>query len=144
MFKAFGHKRASVLNGGLPAWESYGLHIEEFAPGEAGAVEYPVPTLDQNVLRGGCYCLLYCNKDGDMLSNTDYSQMVGNAGSESIEREFVVDARSTERCVLHIHYRSSVSDIHKHVDSSAMYQSLVPVYHPVICHIRTPYHSTHS
>ena len=51
MFKAFGHKRASVLNGGLPAWESYGLHIEEFAPGEAGAVEYPIPTLDQNVDR---------------------------------------------------------------------------------------------
>lgn len=53
MFRAFGHTNSSVLDGGLPAWEST-LNVEEssHSPSTPKPVQYPPPSLDGNVIRG--------------------------------------------------------------------------------------------
>jgi len=53
MFRAFGHTNSSVLDGGLPAWEST-LNVEESsnAPPAPKAVKYPLPSFDGRVIRG--------------------------------------------------------------------------------------------
>ena len=53
MFRAFGHKNSSVLDGGLPAWEST-LNVEESShtPTTPKPVKYSPPSLDGNVIRG--------------------------------------------------------------------------------------------
>ena len=52
MFRAFGHTISSVLDGGLPAWEST-LNVEESsnAPSTPKPVKYSPPALDGNVIR---------------------------------------------------------------------------------------------
>ncbi|PWN52182.1 Rhodanese-like protein [Violaceomyces palustris] len=50
-FKAFGHSKVSVLNGGLPAWKSAGLPLEKGEPKEVKRVDYPVPTLTDGIIR---------------------------------------------------------------------------------------------
>lgn len=53
MFRAFGHANSSVLDGGLPGWEST-LNVEESssAPFTPKPVEYSPPPLDGDVIRG--------------------------------------------------------------------------------------------
>ncbi|KAF9570154.1 hypothetical protein EC968_002133 [Mortierella alpina] len=50
MFKAFGHKKVSVLDGGFKAWTAAGCPIEK---GEANikAKNYELPKLDHNLIR---------------------------------------------------------------------------------------------
>ncbi|EPQ31998.1 uncharacterized protein PFL1_00196 [Pseudozyma flocculosa PF-1] len=51
-FKAFGHPKVSVLNGGLPAWIDAGFAVEEGpAKEQTTPVEYPVPTLTEGMVR---------------------------------------------------------------------------------------------
>ncbi|KAF9121253.1 hypothetical protein BGW39_010669 [Mortierella sp. 14UC] len=50
MFKAFGHDRVSVLNGGLKAWKAAGYPVES-GDGKVQAKEYKVPKLDTDVIR---------------------------------------------------------------------------------------------
>jgi thiosulfate/3-mercaptopyruvate sulfurtransferase len=52
MFRAFGHDNSSVLNGGLLRWISEGYPIDQSAPSEVQATKYPIPQLDEKVLRG--------------------------------------------------------------------------------------------
>jgi len=52
MFRAFGHDRSSVLNGGLPRWKDEGLKIETGEPEHHGTKMYSVPNLDQQRIRG--------------------------------------------------------------------------------------------
>ena len=53
MFRAFGHSNSSVLDGGLPAWEST-LNVEEssYVPLTPEPVQYSSPSLDESVIRG--------------------------------------------------------------------------------------------
>ncbi|KAF8328195.1 uncharacterized protein EI90DRAFT_2974671 [Cantharellus anzutake] len=78
MFKAFGHKKVSIMNGGMPNWEYASLPVDErvFEP-----VDYPEPELSTNWLR-------------------NYEDMKVNATaapSESNNHELVLDARAAPR-----------------------------------------------
>jgi len=81
MFRAFGHNRSSVLDGGLPAWEAHGCPTESGEPLSATKSEYPTPKVDESVIR-------------------DYVRMVSNSSldltGDSVA-ELVVDARSNGR-----------------------------------------------
>lgn len=52
MFRAFGHHRSSILDGGLPGWQAHGGATEE---GQESPVtnqpEYPPPTLNKDVVK---------------------------------------------------------------------------------------------
>ncbi|PVG04831.1 Rhodanese-like protein [Serendipita vermifera] len=101
MFKAFGHPRAYVLNGGLPAWIEEGLPVDETTPsrqdvsqanltggrsttdsGESRTVGagrgYPVPHMDPGIIRS-------------------YEQMFHNASLGGEAAELVLDARPKAR-----------------------------------------------
>ena len=49
--QAFGHKSVGVLNGGLPAWKRAGGELETGPPKEYKIRKYPVPELDQRLVR---------------------------------------------------------------------------------------------
>ena len=51
MFRAFGHKRSSILDGGLLNWEAHGCPIETGQPKNVTKTKYPVPKLDEDVIR---------------------------------------------------------------------------------------------
>jgi len=53
MFRAFGHAKSSVLDGGLPAWEST-LNVEESSHGPftPEPTQYSPPSLNKSVIRG--------------------------------------------------------------------------------------------
>jgi len=80
MFKAFGHLKASILNGGLPRWEAEGKPIQsgEFIPWDFERTEYPKPTLNEKFIR-------------------NYEQIVENAKSYTAQTELVLDARANGR-----------------------------------------------
>ena len=42
-FKAFGHEKVSILDGGLPRWIHEGNEVEVGEVQEVGASEYPLP-----------------------------------------------------------------------------------------------------
>jgi len=79
MFRAFGHKNSSVLDGGLPAWEST-LNVEESShtPSTPKPTQYSPPSLDGSVIRG-------------------YEQIVSNSSKFDSASELVLDARSRGR-----------------------------------------------
>jgi len=79
MFRAFGHTNSSVLDGGLPAWEST-LNVEESSqtPLTPKPVQYSPPALDGNAIRG-------------------YEQMVSNSSQFGSTSELVLDARARGR-----------------------------------------------
>ncbi|KAF9649036.1 Rhodanese-like protein, partial [Thelephora ganbajun] len=79
MFRAFGHTNSSVLDGGLPAWEST-LNVEESShpPSTPDPVQYSPPSLDGSVIRG-------------------YEQMVSNSSKFDSTSELVLDARARGR-----------------------------------------------
>lgn len=53
MFRAFGHHRSSILDGGLPGWQAHGGATED---GQASSVtsqpKYPPPTLRKDIVKG--------------------------------------------------------------------------------------------
>lgn len=51
MFRSFGHEQSSVLDGGLPRWESEGLPTESGPVVETPRTEYPAPTLASENIR---------------------------------------------------------------------------------------------
>ena len=54
MFRAFGHVKSSVLNGGLPAWEENGGLTESVGshtPNVISGTSYPEPELDEKVVK---------------------------------------------------------------------------------------------
>jgi hypothetical protein len=53
MFRAFGHQNSSILDGGLPEWQSFKNDVEtesdpEYKPEKS---TYPIPEFDENVIR---------------------------------------------------------------------------------------------
>jgi len=82
MFKAFGHEKASVLNGGLLSFEAQGFPVEDGDYSqEIRSSDYPEPTLNA-------------------LSLRTYEQMLENARhplSASDSVELVLDARAAPR-----------------------------------------------
>jgi len=85
MFKAFGHENASILNGGLPAWQSHGYPLEEGSRSTTNILptEYPENevTLDEGMIRSY----------DDVVKNMSLSPF------NNTESELVLDARSAER-----------------------------------------------
>ncbi|KAI0824129.1 Rhodanese-like protein [Trametes gibbosa] len=82
MFRAFGHNRSSILDGGLPGWQAHGGSIED---GAGSTVEkhpsYPPPTLNRDVVK-------------------DYEQIVSNSRTDPAEDPrafYVLDARAKDR-----------------------------------------------
>ncbi|EPQ60927.1 Rhodanese-like protein [Gloeophyllum trabeum ATCC 11539] len=81
MFRAFGHGKSSILDGGLPRWEVEGYPVETGPPLTAvKKTTYPEPHLDANVIRS-------------------YKQVVYNASLNPADpiSELVLDARSRGR-----------------------------------------------
>ncbi|KAI9512669.1 Rhodanese-like domain-containing protein [Russula earlei] len=80
MFRSFGHEKSSVLDGGLPRWETEGLPTETGAVSEIPRSTYPAPSLASENIRS-------------------YEQMVNNAtkGLSDPVAEIVLDARSRGR-----------------------------------------------
>ncbi|EGN99605.1 hypothetical protein SERLA73DRAFT_151902 [Serpula lacrymans var. lacrymans S7.3] len=81
MFRAFGHQRSSVLDGGLPRWEAEGFSVESAPPAQVPKSTYPSPVYDKDVIKS-------------------YDQMVSNSNltpSSDPSAELVLDARSRGR-----------------------------------------------
>jgi len=80
MFRAFGHQKSSILDGGLPEWESLKMAIQteahpEFKPQKS---TYSSPSLDRSVIRS-------------------YEQIVANSTKTDSASDLVLDARSAGR-----------------------------------------------
>lgn len=80
MFRAFGHNKSSIIDGGLPRWATELLPIESGLPKQRNKTTYPTPMLATEVIQG-------------------YQQMTDNAvlGRSDTRARFVVDARSYGR-----------------------------------------------
>ncbi|KAF9451775.1 Rhodanese-like protein [Macrolepiota fuliginosa MF-IS2] len=81
MFRAFGHQKSSILNGGLPRWIDEGLPLEGTQPQTPRVTNYAEPILDEHMIRS-------------------YEQMVSNSSldpTKDSSAELVLDARSKER-----------------------------------------------
>lgn len=61
MFRSFGHEQSSVLDGGLPRWESEGLPTES-GPVTAGIPrsKYPAPALESECIRSESWGAILC------------------------------------------------------------------------------------
>jgi thiosulfate/3-mercaptopyruvate sulfurtransferase len=57
MFKAFGHEKASILDGGLPRWEVEGHSLEHHPPVAYKESNYPTPDLDIETIASTCWAL---------------------------------------------------------------------------------------
>ncbi|RDB28517.1 Thiosulfate/3-mercaptopyruvate sulfurtransferase 1, mitochondrial [Hypsizygus marmoreus] len=81
MFRSFGHQRSSVLDGGLPAWISEGLPIENGPLSPVHQTHYAIPRLENQSLRS-------------------YEQMVANSQLDptaNSNADLILDARSRGR-----------------------------------------------
>ncbi|KAF8139947.1 Rhodanese-like domain-containing protein [Boletus edulis] len=81
MFRAFGHQKSSILDGGLPRWEAEGFGTVRLPPAEAKRSTYPTPVYDGAAVRS-------------------YEQVVANSLLDSASdppAELLVDARSRGR-----------------------------------------------
>ncbi|WFD37009.1 hypothetical protein MCUN1_003901 [Malassezia cuniculi] len=79
-FRAFGHPRVSLLDGGLPAWEEAGLPLETAPPSEPQPLDasaYPTPELSSAWIRS-------------------FDEMLANIGA-GMRRQTVLDARPAAR-----------------------------------------------
>ncbi|CCM02203.1 uncharacterized protein FIBRA_04283 [Fibroporia radiculosa] len=81
MFRAFGHYRSSILDGGLPAWVAHGCPTRCGEPGSTTRSNYWTPQLDTDVVTGY----------NEISSNARY-----DPAREPIA-DIVLDARSRER-----------------------------------------------
>ncbi|KAI9572661.1 Rhodanese-like domain-containing protein [Boletus coccyginus] len=81
MFRAFGHQKSSILDGGLPRWEAEGFETVRSSPTEEERSTYPAPVYDGATVRS-------------------YEQVVANSlldPAQDPAAELVVDARSRGR-----------------------------------------------
>jgi hypothetical protein len=51
MFRAFGHQKSSILDGGLPRWEAEGFASVGTPPIEGKGSTYPTPVLNRGTVR---------------------------------------------------------------------------------------------
>jgi len=51
MFRAFGHQKSSIINGGLSAWIAEGFPVCGGDPSEVKKAHYPAPRLESRFLR---------------------------------------------------------------------------------------------
>ncbi|KAI0639189.1 Rhodanese-like protein [Trametes polyzona] len=82
MFRAFGHHRSSILDGGLPAWQAHGGATESGQePAVAAKPEYPPPNLNKGVVK-------------------NYEDIVANSAvdpAQDPDKFYVLDARAKDR-----------------------------------------------
>jgi thiosulfate/3-mercaptopyruvate sulfurtransferase len=101
MFKAFGHHKASILDGGLPRWDAEGFPVEKKPPVETKKSHYPTPTFDKDTVRSReTHSDVKLNRLSHL--NLGYQQMLSNSclnPSVDSNAELVVDARSRVRQV---------------------------------------------
>jgi len=81
MFRAFGHQKSSILDGGLPRWEALGFETASNPPTGEKKSTYPTPVYDETAVRS--YEQVVANSLLDLASNP--------------AAELVVDARSRSR-----------------------------------------------
>jgi thiosulfate/3-mercaptopyruvate sulfurtransferase len=101
MFRAFGHDKSSILNGGLPRWEAEGFPVERKPPVQTKKSQYPTPKFDGETIRSekkkiNCYSVPL------ITVVPGYEQIVSNSCLNppvDSRAELVVDARSRGRCV---------------------------------------------
>ena len=142
MFRSFGHEQSSVLDGGLPRWESEGLPTESGPVAATPKTKYPAPTLASENIRSK-YSRAVLEGLVAQSSSQDYEQIVSNAEKELSDplAEIVLDARGHGRyepdCV------TSESDLTSCIDIRV--QTLNPGDSlQVICHTRSLFHSARS
>lgn len=51
MFRAFGHNKSSILDGGLPRCEAEGFPVDIQPPSEVKKSNYPTPVLDKETIK---------------------------------------------------------------------------------------------
>lgn len=51
MFRAFGHQKSSILDGGLPRWVAEGFDTVGGTPGEEKRSTYPTPVFQAEAVR---------------------------------------------------------------------------------------------
>ncbi len=56
MFRAFGHKRSSILDGGLPNWLAHGGNTAPEDKPHTTPAKYEPPALDVDAVRSKCQC----------------------------------------------------------------------------------------
>ncbi|CAL1696516.1 unnamed protein product [Somion occarium] len=98
MFRALGHDRSSILNGGLPHWEANGCTVETGEPKPVEPIEYPPPFLDQEVIRSKCLHPLQYRFG--LSFSIGYEQIISNANRDPSTEpiaELVLDARPKGR-----------------------------------------------
>jgi thiosulfate/3-mercaptopyruvate sulfurtransferase len=97
MFRAFGHEKSSVLDGGLPRWVSDGYPVDNGLPAKAKRTTYPVPLLRADEVKGTHISSHLFRKLELFLG---YEQMVTNSFldlSQDATVQLVLDARSHGR-----------------------------------------------
>ncbi|KAJ3546989.1 hypothetical protein NMY22_g1833 [Coprinellus aureogranulatus] len=82
MFRAFGHSRSSIINGGLPRWVDDGLPVDTEPPATPQRVDYPVPSPNPSQ---------YVRNYEDIVANSALNP------KDNVEVELVLDARSRGR-----------------------------------------------
>ncbi|KXN84786.1 putative 3-mercaptopyruvate sulfurtransferase [Leucoagaricus sp. SymC.cos] len=93
MFRAFGHIRSSIIDGGLPRWVDEGFPLENGEPEQPRTTSYVKPELKDHFIR-------------------DYEQMVSNSlldPTTNSRAGIVLDARPKERQVTELRFISSSS-----------------------------------
>ncbi len=97
MFRAFGHERSSVLDGGLPAWYAHGGQTESGDPPGVTPAQYPSSSLKQEVVKG---TLVGFGNVHRVYLHPDYNQMSSNLQLDPAKDPkafYVLDARSRRR-----------------------------------------------
>jgi len=98
MFRAFGHERSSILDGGLPRWESDGYSVESLPPVGVERAIYPTPVLNVDEVRSTLIpSILFFLIE---IARVDYGKMASNSlldPSQDATVELVLDARSGGR-----------------------------------------------
>lgn len=51
MFRSFGHKRSSILDGGLSGWLAHGQDIEDATPAKVSSTDYQAPALAEGAVK---------------------------------------------------------------------------------------------
>ncbi|KAI0670116.1 Rhodanese-like protein [Trametes maxima] len=98
MFRAFGHQRSSLLDGGLPGWQAHGDETEAGEAKVGTEPTYPPPQLNTEVVKGSLLQLLPRKKDPHIWA--DYDQIVANYQTDPAKDPnafYVLDARAKGR-----------------------------------------------
>ncbi|KAH9487154.1 putative 3-mercaptopyruvate sulfurtransferase [Psilocybe cubensis] len=81
MFRSFGHKNSSIIDGGLPRWIDEGMPVETSSPADLQPTEYSLPEFDEKSIRSY----------DEIVSNSQFDP------AAEAKSEIVLDARPKGR-----------------------------------------------